>query len=151
LALAGVRRPMSIDLPEEAEPLREEIRARVAELAAMEPLEQRAAMAEGGWVTPHLPKPWGRDAGPMEQSVLQQELRAANLRPVPPVVDAWVAPPPVQCGTPAQQERFLPPPLRGAIVWCQLFPEPGAGSDLAGLRTRADRGEGGSKITGQKI
>src|SRR5690606_25273743 len=109
LAVAGVRRPMSIDLPEEAEPLREEIRARVAELAAMEPLEQRAAMAEGGWVTPHLPKPWGRDAGPMEQIVIQQELKAAKVRPVPLMIAAWVVPSLVQYGTREQQERFLPP------------------------------------------
>ena len=151
LAVAGVRRPMSIDLPEEAEPLREEIRARVAELAAMEPLEQRAAMAEGGWVTPHLPKPWGRDAGPMEQIVIQQELKAAKVRPVPLMIAAWVVPSLVQYGTREQQERFLPPTLRGEIIWCQLFSEPGAGSDLAGLRTRAERVEGGWKITGQKI
>ncbi|GAA4347382.1 acyl-CoA dehydrogenase [Actinomadura luteofluorescens] len=151
LAVGGVRRPMSIELAEDAAPVREEIRARVAELAAMEPLEQRAAMAEGGWVTPHLPKPWGRDAGPLEQIVIQQELRAANVRPVPLMIAAWVVPSLVRYGTPEQRERFLPPTLRGEIIWCQLFSEPGAGSDLAGLRTRAERAEGGWTITGQKI
>lgn len=151
LAVAGARRPMSIDLPEEAGPVREEIRARVAELAAMEPLQQRAAMAEGGWVTPHLPKPWGRDAGPMEQIVIQQELKAAKVRPVPLMIAGWVVPSLVQYGTAEQQRRFLPPTLRGEIIWCQLFSEPGAGSDLAGLRTRAERVEGGWRITGQKI
>ncbi|WUI00736.1 acyl-CoA dehydrogenase [Spirillospora sp. NBC_00431] len=151
LAVAGVRRPMSIELAEDAGPLREEIRARVAELAAMEPLQQRAAMADGGWVTPHLPKPWGRDAGPLEQIVIQQELTAAGVRPVPLMIAAWVVPSLVQYGTPGQRERFLPPTLRGEIVWCQLFSEPGAGSDLAGLGTRAERAEGGWTITGQKI
>ncbi|MFA1539821.1 acyl-CoA dehydrogenase [Actinomadura monticuli] len=151
LAVAGVRRPMSIELAEDAEPVRAEIRARVAELAAMGPFEQRAAMAEGGWVTPHLPKPWGRDASPLEQIVIQQELKAAKVRPVPLMIAAWVVPSLVQYGTPEQQERFLPPTLRGEIIWCQLFSEPGAGSDLAGLRTRAERVEGGWKITGQKI
>ncbi|QKW38916.1 acyl-CoA dehydrogenase [Actinomadura sp. NAK00032] len=151
LAVRGVRRPMSIDLDEDAEPVREEIRARVAELAAMEPLEQRAAMAAGGWVTPHLPEPWGRGAGPLEQIVIQQELKAAKVRPVPLMIAAWVVPSLVQYGTPEQQERFLPPTLRGEIIWCQLFSEPGAGSDLAGLRTRAERAEGGWTITGQKI
>ncbi|WP_141581403.1 acyl-CoA dehydrogenase [Actinomadura sp. WMMA1423] len=151
LAVGGVRRPMSIELDEDAAPVREEIRSRVGELAAMEPLEQRAAMAEGGWVTPHLPKPWGRGAGPLEQIVIQQELRAAKVRPVPLMIAAWVVPSLVQYGTAGQQERFLPPTLRGEIIWCQLFSEPGAGSDLAGLRTRAERVEGGWKITGQKI
>ncbi|MFI0484979.1 acyl-CoA dehydrogenase [Actinomadura sp. 9N215] len=153
LAVAGVRRPMGIELAddEDVAPLREEIRARVAELAAMEPREQRAAMADGGWVTPHLPEPWGRGAGPLEQIVVQQELKAAGVRPVPLMIAAWVVPSLVQYGTPEQQERFLPPTLRGEIVWCQLFSEPGAGSDLAGLRTRAERAEGGWTITGQKV
>ncbi|WP_433464320.1 acyl-CoA dehydrogenase [Spirillospora sp. CA-128828] len=151
LAVKGVRRPMSIELAADAAPVREEIRAQVGELAAMEPLEQRAAMAEGGWVTPHLPKPWGRDAGPLEQIVIQQELAAAKVRPVPLMIAAWVVPSLVQYGTPGQRQRFLPPTLRGEIVWCQLFSEPDAGSDLAGLRTRAERVEGGWAITGQKI
>ncbi|GGQ03311.1 alkylation response protein AidB-like acyl-CoA dehydrogenase [Actinomadura coerulea] len=151
LAVGGVRRPMSVELAEDAAPVREEVRARVAELAAMEPLEQRAAMAEGGWVTPHLPKPWGREAGPLEQIVIQQELRAAKVRPVPLMIAAWVVPSLVQYGTAEQRERFLPPTLRGEIIWCQLFSEPGAGSDLAGLRTRAERADGGWTITGQKI
>ncbi|OLT18504.1 acyl-CoA dehydrogenase [Actinomadura sp. CNU-125] len=150
-ALSGVRRPVDVDLPEEAADLRGSVRGEVARLAAMEPLEQRAAMAEGGWVTPHLPKPWGRDAGPVEQIVIRQELKAAQVRPVPLMIAAWVVPSLVQYGTPEQQERFLPPTLRGEIIWCQLFSEPGAGSDLAGLRTRAERVEGGWRITGQKI
>ncbi|MEW2357846.1 acyl-CoA dehydrogenase [Spirillospora sp. NPDC029432] len=151
LALDGVRRPMEVELPEGADGLRGAIRERVAEMAAMDVFEQRAAMAEGGWVTPHLPKPWGRAAGPVEQIVIQQELRAANVKPVPLMIAAWVVPSLVQYGTPEQQERFLPPTLRGEIIWCQLFSEPGAGSDLAGLTTRAERAEGGWTITGQKI
>ncbi|MFB4313255.1 acyl-CoA dehydrogenase [Actinomadura sp. 21ATH] len=154
LALDGVRRPMEVELPEGpdgADGVRGAIRERVAEMAAMDVFEQRAAMAEGGWVTPHLPKPWGRDAGPVEQIVIQQELRAAGVKPVPLMIAAWVVPSLVQYGTPEQQERFLPPTLRGEIIWCQLFSEPGAGSDLAGLATRAERTEGGWTITGQKI
>jgi len=151
LALDGLRRPIEVDLPEEAAPLRARIRKEVAELAEMDPLTQRAAMAEGGWVTPHLPRPWGRDAGPLEQIVIQQELRRAGVRPVPLMIAAWVVPSLVQYGTPEQQERFLPPTLRGEILWCQLFSEPGAGSDLASLTTRAEKVEGGWRITGQKI
>ncbi|MGI8328869.1 acyl-CoA dehydrogenase [Actinomadura scrupuli] len=151
LALAGVRRPMELELPADAEPLRAEIGARVAELAAMEPFAQRAEMAAGGWVTPHLPRPWGRDASPLEQVVIQQELKRASVRPVPLMIAAWVVPSLVQYGTAEQQERFLPPTLRGETVWCQLFSEPGAGSDLASLSTRAVKVEGGWELSGQKI
>jgi alkylation response protein AidB-like acyl-CoA dehydrogenase len=151
LVAGGVRRPMDIELPAAAEPIRAAIRSRVAELAAMDPGERRAVMAEEGWVTPHLAEPWGRAAGPVEQVVIQQELRRGGVRPVSLMIGSWVVPSLVQYGTPAQQERFLRPTLRGEIVWCQLFSEPGAGSDLAGLSTRAERAEGGWRLHGQKI
>jgi 3-oxochol-4-en-24-oyl-CoA dehydrogenase len=67
------------------------------------------------------------------------------------LIGAWVVPSLAEYGTPEQRERFIPPTLRGEILWCQLFSEPGAGSDLAGLRTRAVRAEGGWRISGQKI
>jgi 3-oxochol-4-en-24-oyl-CoA dehydrogenase len=54
-------------------------------------------------------------------------------------------------GTPQQQERFIGPTLAGEILWCQMFSEPGAGSDLASLTTRADKIDGGWAITGQKV
>ncbi|MCP2335148.1 acyl-CoA dehydrogenase [Actinomadura rupiterrae] len=151
LAVRDVRREMDVELPEDAAELRAGIRARVAELAAMDFLEQRAAMADEGWVTPHLPRPWGRDAGPLEQIVIQQELRAADVKPVPLMIAAWVVPSLVQYGSAEQQQRFLGPTLRGETIWCQLFSEPGAGSDLASLSTRAERVEGGWSISGQKI
>jgi alkylation response protein AidB-like acyl-CoA dehydrogenase len=151
LVAAGVRRPMDIELPADAAPIRAAIRARVQELAALDSTAQRAAMAAEGWVTPHLPRPWGRAAAPVEQVVIQQELRRAKLRPVPLMIGSWVVPSLVRYGTPEQQERFLRPTLRGEIVWCQLFSEPGAGSDLAGLSTRAEKVEGGWRLTGQKI
>ncbi|WP_285583055.1 acyl-CoA dehydrogenase [Actinoallomurus iriomotensis] len=162
LARSGVTRDHELDLPAEAEPLRREIRAEVAALAALGEVERVEALAAGGWVQPHLPRPWGRAASPLEQVVIHQELRAAGVRPPALLIGAWVVPSLAAHGTPEQQERFLPPTLRGQIVWCQLFSEPGAGSDLAGLRTRAERVEGvagrshggetsGWKITGQKI
>ncbi|MGE5135685.1 MAG: acyl-CoA dehydrogenase [Gemmatimonadota bacterium] len=151
LALAGVSRPVTVDLPADAEPLRARIRADLAAIAALPRREQTAQLAAGGWVVPHLPAPWGRDAGPLEQIVTDQEMRAAGLRAPALMIGAWVVPALVQYGTPAQRERFLPPTLRGEILWCQLFSEPGAGSDLAGLSTRAERVDGGWRLSGQKI
>jgi alkylation response protein AidB-like acyl-CoA dehydrogenase len=151
LALAGASRPISIDLPPEAEPLRAQVRAELAEIAAARPADRHGRLAEGGWVVPHLPRPWGQDAGPLEQLVIAEEMRAAGLRAPGLAIGAWVVPALVQYGTTEQQERFLPPTLRGELIWCQLFSEPGAGSDLAGLSTRAERAEGGWRLTGQKI
>ena len=84
-------------------------------------------------------------------------MKQAGLRAPALLIGAWVVPALAGYGTPAQQERFLPATLRGEITWCQLFSEPGAGSDLAGLTTRAERvtGDGtdggGWRLTGQKI
>ena len=157
LALDGARRPVRVDLPADAEPLRTGIRAELATIAALEPAARTAGLAAGGWVVPHLPAPWGRAAGPLEQLVIAEEMKQAGLRTPALLIGAWVVPALVSYGTPAQQERFLPATLRGEITWCQLFSEPGAGSDLAGLTTRAERvtgdGEaaGGWRLTGQKI
>jgi 3-oxochol-4-en-24-oyl-CoA dehydrogenase len=151
LALEGASRPIGIDLPPEAEPLRAQVRAELAEIAAAPPAGRNGRLAEGGWVVPHLPRPWGREAGPLEQLVIAEEMRTAGLRAPGLAIGAWVVPALVQYGTPEQQERFLPPTLRGELVWCQLFSEPGAGSDLAGLSTRAERAGGGWRLTGQKI
>src|SRR5215468_6326027 len=151
LALEGASRPIGIDLPPEAEPLRAQVRAELAEIAAAPTADRNGRLAGGGWVVPHLPRPWGREAGPLEQLVIAEEMRAAGLRAPGLAIGAWVVPALVQYGTPGQQERFLPPTLRGELIWCQLFSEPGAGSDLAGLSTRAERAEGGWRLTGQKI
>ena len=100
---------------------------------------------------PHLPKPWGRGSGALEQLIIDEELRSAGIHVPGLAIGAWVAPALIQYGTPEQQQRFLPATLRADYLWCQLFSEPGAGSDLAGLTTRAVRADGGWKITGQKI
>jgi len=67
------------------------------------------------------------------------------------VVGAWALPNLIVYGTEQQRERWIMPTLRGEITWCQLFSEPGAGSDLASLSTRAARVEGGWVLTGQKV
>jgi alkylation response protein AidB-like acyl-CoA dehydrogenase len=164
LALDGVSRPVQVDLPAAALPLQARIREELAAIAALEPTARRERLAAEGWVTPHLSRPWGRGAEPLEQIVIAQEMKAARLRGPVLSIGAWVVPALVQYGTPEQQEHFLPPTLRGELIWCQLFSEPGAGSDLAGLSTRAERvkgdseggmgrraGGGGWRLTGQKI
>ncbi|MFC6085489.1 acyl-CoA dehydrogenase [Sphaerisporangium aureirubrum] len=150
-SLSGVTREMEIDLPEEAEARRAGIRAEIARIAALEGREQKRALAGEGFVMPHLPHPWGRDASALEQVLIHQELRAAKVRLPQMVIGAWVVPSIVAYGTPAQQERYLPPTLAGEMIWCQLFSEPGAGSDLASLQMKAERVEGGWRLNGQKI
>lgn len=144
-------RKIDIDLDPATEKLRDQIRVEVAALKAI-PREQRTvAIAEGGWLLPYLPKPWGRAASPVEQIIIEQEFRTGRVRRQPLGIAAWIIPSIVAFGTDAQQQRFLPPTLRGELVWCQLFSEPGAGSDLASLTTKATKVDGGWRITGQKI
>jgi len=144
-------RTLNIDLDPETEKLREEIRAEVAGLKAIPSEERTTAIAEGGWVVPHLPKPWGRAAGPIEQIIIAQEFSSGRVRRPAMGIAAWLIPSVVAFGTDEQQQRFLPPTLRGEMIWCQLFSEPGAGSDLASLTTKATKVDGGWRITGQKI
>ncbi|HTZ24068.1 MAG TPA: acyl-CoA dehydrogenase [Streptosporangiaceae bacterium] len=151
LALSGVSRPVQVEVPGGDAELRAQIREELSEIAKLTGRDRQERIAAGGWVVPHLARPWGREAGALEQVVIAQEMRAAAVRPPVLAIGAWVIPALVQYGTPQQQQRFLPATLRGDYLWCQLFSEPGAGSDLAGLSTRAVRADGGWKITGQKI
>ncbi|MGV0836201.1 acyl-CoA dehydrogenase [Mycolicibacterium thermoresistibile] len=144
-------RELSIDLDPDTERLREEIRAEVAALKAIPREERTVAIAEGGWVQPHLPKPWGRAASPVEQIIIAQEFSSGRVRRPQMGIAAWIIPSIVAFGTDEQQQRFLPPTFRGEMIWCQLFSEPGAGSDLASLTTKATKVDGGWRITGQKI
>jgi alkylation response protein AidB-like acyl-CoA dehydrogenase len=152
LAMDGRRREIRLELPGGGdEELRGSIRAGLAEIAALPAAERTAALGAGGWVMPHMPRPWGRGAGALEQLIIEEELRTASLHVPGLAIGAWVVPALIQYGTPEQQKRFLPATLRADYLWCQLFSEPGAGSDLAGLTTKAERVEGGWQITGQKI
>ena len=144
-------RAVNIDLDPDTEKLRAEIRAEVAALKAMEREPRTVAIAEAGWVLPYLPKPWGRASSPVEQIIIAQEFTAGRVRRPQVGIAAWIIPSIVAFGTEEQKQRFLPPTFRGEMIWCQLFSEPGAGSDLAGLTTKATRTEGGWRITGQKI
>lgn len=147
---AGMR-PVDIDLDPSTEKLRAQIRAEVAALKAMPREPRTVAIAEGGWVLPYLPKPWGRAASPVEQIIIAQEFTAGRVKRPQIAIATWIVPSIVAFGTDNQKQRLLPPTFRGDIFWCQLFSEPGAGSDMASLATKATRVDGGWRITGQKI
>jgi alkylation response protein AidB-like acyl-CoA dehydrogenase len=152
LALEGWRRRLTIDLPPEAELLRDELAPVVQAMAAItDPVEQRRALAEAGLLAPHWPSPWGRDAGAVEQLVIDQLCAEAGLKRPNLAVAAWALPTIMAHGTAEQTERWVGPTLRGDLLWCQLFSEPGAGSDLAALSTRASRVDGGWSLDGQKV
>ncbi|HEY9566016.1 MAG TPA: acyl-CoA dehydrogenase family protein, partial [Nocardioides sp.] len=149
LGLAGVRRPLSLELPPEAE----EIRARIS--AELDPLQGTddavARLASLGYTAPHFPAPWGKGADAVTQVVIAEELAARDLVPHDMIIGNWAVPTLLAHGDEAIQQRLVPPSLRGDITWCQMFSEPGAGSDLAALTTKAEKVEGGWRINGQKV
>lgn len=151
LAEGGARRELRMELPPEAEAYRERARAAIAPARGLDPAAVRKVLAPTGYAAPHLPEPYGLGAGAVQQLAVQQELAAAGVRVSDLGIATWVVPSLIAYGTREQQERFLAPTLRGEVLWCQLFSEPGAGSDLAALRTRAERVEGGWRINGQKV
>jgi alkylation response protein AidB-like acyl-CoA dehydrogenase len=151
LAVAGVRRPLDVELPAEAERYRERARAFTRSLEGLDEAGVRRRLVDDGYLAPHWPEPWGRGADSVEQLVIDEEFRRAGVRRPGLAIAAWVVPTLIEHGSPAQQERWIRPTLDGEVTWCQLFSEPGAGSDLAALRTRAERVEGGWLVTGQKV
>ncbi|TDU78450.1 acyl-CoA dehydrogenase family protein [Streptomyces sp. KS 21] len=152
LAAAGARRELRLELPAEAETHRAKARTAIEDARGLGPAAARRVLAPTGYAAPYLPPPHGLGAGPVEQLVVQQELRAAGVRLADLGIATWVVPSLLAYGTDAQRERYLPATLRGDVTWCQLFSEPGAGSDLASLRTRAERTQDGSwKVNGQKV
>ncbi|VBA55743.1 acyl-CoA dehydrogenase [Mycobacterium pseudokansasii] len=146
----GVRRRLTIDLTG-VKQLRPAIAAAVADVAALPEEKRQAALADAGLLAPHWPPPYGRGATAAEQLLIDQEMASAGVVRPDLVIGWWAAPTILEHGTPDQIERFVPATLRGEFLWCQLFSEPGAGSDLASLRTRAVRTEGGWLLTGQKV
>ncbi|MGW4510133.1 acyl-CoA dehydrogenase [Streptomyces sp. NPDC004436] len=151
-AAAGARRELRLELPPEAETHRARARAAIADARGLDPAAARRALAPTGYAAPYLPAPHGLGAGPVEQLVVQQELAAAGVRLADLGIATWVVPSLLAYGTQAQRDAYALPTLRGDITWCQLFSEPDAGSDLASLRTRAERAADGSwVVNGQKV
>jgi alkylation response protein AidB-like acyl-CoA dehydrogenase len=135
-------------LPGEDDPRRREVRTWLE----ANPRPTGRELAEAGYVAPHWPRPYGLDADPVLQLVIDDELRRAGVkRPSNMIGIGWAGPTILHAGTAEQQARYLPPLLAGEEIWCQLFSEPNAGSDLADLRTRAVRDGDEYVVNGQKI
>jgi alkylation response protein AidB-like acyl-CoA dehydrogenase len=113
----------------------------------------RKAMGEKGWGTPTWPKQYGGGGlSAAEARVIQQELgRAGAYNPIGGMGVMMLGPTLLEYATEEQKQRHIPPIVRGEITWCQGFSEPGAGSDLASLQTKAEDKGDHFEITGQKI
>ncbi len=139
---------MDFDLPPADDPRRLELR----EWLDAHPNPSGRDLAEAGLVAPHLPRPWGLEADPLHQLIIDEELSRARVkRPRNDIGIGWATPTIIAAGTDAQKERYLMPCLAGEEMWCQLFSEPDAGSDLASLGTRAVRDGDEYIVNGQKI
>jgi alkylation response protein AidB-like acyl-CoA dehydrogenase len=111
------------------------------------------ALAGAGLLVPHWPKRWGgRDADPWTAFILAEEMwEAGEPRGGQYMNVNWIGPTLMRFGSEEQQARYIPPMARGETIWCQGFSEPEAGSDLASLRTRAEKHGDVYRINGQKI
>jgi alkylation response protein AidB-like acyl-CoA dehydrogenase len=139
---------MDLDLPPQDDHRRREVRTWLEE----HPHPGGDALARAGYVVPHWPKPWGLDADPELQLIIDDELRRAGVhRPMNPIGIGHCGPILVVHGSDEQRDRYLWPMLSGQEIWCQLFSEPGAGSDLANLSTRAVKDGETYVVNGQKI
>ena len=151
LASSGARRTRTLDLGADAASYQQEVREFLDTLDGLDDKKRRIAIADAGYLVPHWPVPYGRAAGPIEQLVIDGEFRAAGVSRPDLIIGNWALPTILQYGTDEQRQRFVPPTLYGDITWCQMFSEPGAGSDLASLQTKATRVEGGWSLSGQKV
>ena len=151
-SIAGIRRKLGVELPADAQAVREELLPIVRAVAeAPDDATRRVVLGESGLMFPHFPKPYGRAASATEQLVIEELFAEFGVRRPPAHVASWALPTIISHGSIEQQERFVTPTLRGEILWCQLFSEPGAGSDLAALSTKATKVDGGWRIDGQKV
>ena len=151
LTRRGVVRAKAVELPPEAEPIRDEVRAFAESIKDLSAEEQRDKLIETGYVMPHWPTPYGRNAGAIEQLVIEEEFARAGIKRPQYGITAWNILTIIQHGTQDQLDRWVLPALRQEVVWCQLFSEPDAGSDAAGVKTKATRVEGGWLVNGQKV
>jgi len=131
---------------------RAEVAATIAEAAhCCDDKAARRILADRGLVAPHYPPPHGLSADATAQLIIAEEFAAAGMSQPTMVIGEWVLPTILAHGTDEQRQRLVAPTLRDEIQWCQLFSEPGAGSDLAALRMSAEKVDGGWLLNGQKV
>ncbi|CDO31328.1 acyl-CoA dehydrogenase [Mycolicibacterium porcinum] len=149
LQVHGVRRGHSVDLPPEAEQYRQAANDFRAEVEAADAESAQKLWARSGYLQPHWPEPYGRNADSTEQLIIEEVLDGVDKPSLG--LGEWVVPTLLQHGSAEQIERLMWPSLEGEVRWCQLFSEPGAGSDAAAVATKGRRVDGGWVVTGQKV
>jgi alkylation response protein AidB-like acyl-CoA dehydrogenase len=143
-----VRAWLKANLPDE---LRSKV-ARYEHLSRDELLRWHKILAKQGWVAPAWPKDWGGTGwNVVQRYIFEEELGYAGAPPLVPFGLSMCAPVLLRFGTEDQKRRFLPRIYRGEDFWCQGYSEPGSGSDLASLKTKAHRINGHYVVNGQKI
>jgi 3-oxochol-4-en-24-oyl-CoA dehydrogenase len=145
----GVRRRQSVDLPEGAEQYRQAALDFRAELEAADADDRQRLWARSGYLQPHWPAPYGRAADSVEQLIIEDALGGLDKPSLG--LGEWVVPTLLQHGSAEQVDRLIWPSLEGELRWCQLFSEPGAGSDAAAVATKATRVDDGWVVSGQKV
>ena len=158
-------RDFTVTLPDDEEDFRRQVAEVLDQAAALANPHQspmgnndavatgprRTLLAEHGLVAPSWSRPWGLDANPLQQLIVQEEFDRRGLDQPSMAIGQWVLPVVLKHGTPEQIEALAAPTLRGELIWCQLFSEPDAGSDVASLTLRATKTDGGWLLSGQKI
>ncbi len=144
---------MDFDFPTDDDPRRLAVRA----WREANPNPSQQDLADAGYVVPHWPAPWGLDADPIHQIIISQELEGLKVdRPRGEMASnaigiGWAAPTILMAGSEEQKQRYLPKIFNHEEIWCQLFSEPDAGSDLANLATRAVKDGDEYVVNGAKI
>jgi alkylation response protein AidB-like acyl-CoA dehydrogenase len=147
----GVKLSRAVELPPEAESYRAEARAAIESVKHLEGKAQVQALVANGYAVPHWPQPWGRQASAVEQLVIEEEFNAAGVKRPSYQITGWVILTLTQYSNDDQVARWIKPALDQELIWCQLFSEPDAGSDAAGVKTKATRVDGGWLVNGQKV
>jgi len=147
---------MDFDFPADDDPRRLAVRAWRDD----NPEPTYGELAEAGYIVPHWPEPWGLNADPIHQIIIGQELEGVKVRRdrssggslASNVIGiGWAAPTILMAGTEEQKQRYLPKIFDHSEIWCQLFSETEAGSDLANLATSAVKDGDEWVVNGSKI